>query len=219
MLLKIHTFKKNVKMLLFLFIRDFSYNEKFDGVFNNIYNEKYISVVSSGSSSSYFTTIRLDVSTKAESVINPRDKLEWCSNIDRTKKDRPWIVTIFRDRKLTMSGYSIKSGCCEIAKSGCCCMLYSWSILGSNDNKTWTKLHSVEKDQDLKKCTEMSFRVDKKGFYSMFKIMQDEPHPECYLCFSINQIEFYGTIDKDIDEETSNVNEVSIVGKYKRGES
>ena len=198
----------------FLFIRDFPFNDKFNGVFKGTYNKDDVSVVASGSRVCFIPSAGKDILTKPESVIDPEDKLEWCSNINQSKNDKVWIATIFKDKKLTMTGYSIKNGCCET--NACCCLIYSWSVLGSNDNKTWTKLHSVVKDDDLEICEEKSFHVDKKGSFSMFKLVQDEPEPGCWYCMNINRLEFYGIIDDDELEEISSEEEVSIIGRVKK---
>ena len=202
-------------MLITLFIREFPFNNKFNGVFKNTYNKKDISVTASSSRECYFYSLKKDVSTKPESVIDPEDNLEWCSDINKSENDRPWLATTFKDKKFTMSGYSIKSGCCKYSGSRCCCRIYSWSIHGSNDNKTWTKIHSVEKSEELDFCTEKSFLVDKKGSFSMFKIIQDEPQPDCWFCMDISRLEFYGTIQGDVDDEISSEDEISIIGRFK----
>ena len=203
-------------MFFSLFIREFPYNEQFDGVFKNTYNKNDVSVAASGSRACYFYSINKDVLTKPESVIDPNDKLDWCSNINESKNDHPWITTTFKDEKLSLSGYSIKSGCCDY--SICCCLIYSWSLLGSNDNKTWTKLHSVEKNKEFRDCTEKSFKVDKKGSFSMFKLIQDEPEPGCWYCMDISRIEFYGTMSNNdySNDDVSNEDEISIIGRVSK---
>lgn len=203
-------------MLFSLFIREFPFNEQFDGVFKNTYNENHVSVSASGSRPCFFYKLDKDVLTKPESAIDPNDTLEWCSNINNSKNDNPWIMTSFKDRKLSLSGYSIKSGCCE--ETNCCCLIYSWSVLGSNDNKTWTTLHSVEKNKEVSECVEKSFRVDKKESFSMFKFIQDEPEPGCWYCMDISKLEFYGTIfeNDNSNEDISNEDEISIIGRVKK---
>ena len=94
-------------------------------------------------------------------------------------------------------------------------MIYSWSLLGSNDNKTWTKIHSVEKDTELKICEEKSFPVDTRKSFSMFKFIQDEPEPGCWYCINIKRIEFYGSMNEENSEEISIDDEVSIIGRIK----
>ena len=202
-------------MLISLLIREFPFNDRFDGVFKNTYNNKDVSVEASGSSRCYFYSLDRDVLTKPESVIDPEDQLEWCSNLNKSKNDHPWLTVVFNDRKLTASGYSLKAGCCENV-NGCCCIPYSWSILGSNDNKTWTKLHSVEKNKELKYCKEGSFRIDKKGSFSMFKLIQDEPEPDCWYCIALSKLEFYGTFSGGKFDEITSEDEVSIIGRLKK---
>ena len=48
------TFIRNIKMLFSLFIREFPFNDKFDGVFKNTYNDKDVSVVASWSREKIF---------------------------------------------------------------------------------------------------------------------------------------------------------------------
>ena len=155
-------------MIISLFIRDFPFNEKFNGVFKNTYSKNDVSVAASGSSKCFFPSLGKDILTKPESVIDPEDELEWCSNVNSSKTDHPWLTTVFKDKKFIMSGYSIKSGCCDYAYDVCCCSIYSWSLLGSNDNKTWTKIHKIEKEKTLSFCREKSYRVDNKGAFSMY---------------------------------------------------
>ena len=89
--------------------------------------------------------------------------------------------------------------------------------MGSNNNITWTKLHSAEKDE-LKICSEKSFPVDKKESFSMFKLILDEPQPGCWYCMRISKLEFYGTINEneEISNDSTNEDEVSIIGRLKR---
>ena len=96
---------KSAKMLFLLFIRDFPFNDKFNGVFKNTYNKKDVSVVASGSRRCFFSSINKEILTKPESVIDPEDELEWCSNVNKSKTDFPWIMTIFKNQKLTLSGF------------------------------------------------------------------------------------------------------------------
>ena len=164
----------------------------------------------------YFPSLDKDFLTKPESVIDPQDKLELCSNINKSKNDRQFLATVFEGRKLALSGYSIRSGCCEYLSSRSCYLIYSWSILGSNDNRTWTKIHSVEKDKEHEDCKEKSFKVGEKGSYSMFKIVQDEPEPRCWYCMNINKLKFYGSMSESDGDVVLNDDEISIIGRVKR---
>ena len=105
---------------------------------------------------------------------------------------------------------------------GCCCDIYSFSLLGSNDNITWTTIHTARKEEDLYSCKHITFDFAKTIDYKFLRFMQDEPYPGCEMCMAINQVEFYGTTvdhrngfdyDDSIEDET-----VSIIGKIKRNE-
>ena len=50
----------------------------------------------------------------------------------------------------------------------------------------------------------------------MFKLIQDEPEPDCWYCIAISKLEFYGTFDDDEFDEISSENEVSIIGRIKK---
>ena len=205
-------------MLISLLIRVFPFNDKFNGVFKNTYNKNDVSVIASGSQRCYSFSIEKTILTKPESVIDPDDKLEWCSNLNRSATDFPWLAAVFNNKKLSITGYSLKTGCCEFTYDSCCCMPYSWSVLGSNNNKTWTKIHSIEKEANLKICQEKSYRVDKKGSFSMIKLIQDESEQGCLLCLSLSKLEFYGELEEknEEEEETTSEDEVSIIGRVKR---
>ena len=213
-------FVESFKMIFSLLIRDFPFNDKFDGVFKNTYNEKDVSIEASGSHECYFPSLDEEILTKPESVIDPNDTLEWCSNIVREKADRPWLSVTFNNKKLSLSGYSVKSGCCDYWVTSCCCLLYSWSLLGSNDNKTWTLLHSQKKNKEFDVCKEKSFQVDKNGSFSMFKLVQDEPEPGCLYCMSIGRLEFYGSFGERVfdneNDDIENEEEISIIGRIKK---
>ena len=200
-------------MLFSLFILDFPFNGKFNGVFKNTYNKNDVSVIASSSWECHSTSLANVYQTKPESVFDPDDKFEWCSKFNQSKTDYPWIATIFKDKTLTLSGYSIRTGCCDTYTY--CCSLYSWSLLGSNDNKTWTKLHSMKKYEDFKNCKIRSFPVDKNGSFSMFKIVQEEPEPNCWYCMVISKIEFYGSFKESNNKETTYEDEISIIGRLK----
>ena len=201
-------------MLFLLFIQNFPFNKQFNGVFKNTYNPADVSAVASSSIECYFSSLGKDILTNPVSVIDPEDNLEWCSKVNESKNDYPWIEVIFHNKKLSMTGYSVKSGCCYA--NDCCCMIYSWSLLGSNDNKTWTKLHSVAKNKELRRCRNESFSFNEKGSFSMFKFIQDEPEPECWYCLNLNRLEFYGTLNEGAGEEIANEDEVSIIGRVKK---
>ena len=94
----------------------------------------------------------------------------------------------------------------------------------SNDNKTWTVLHKVEKDENFHFCETKTFELkDKPSPYTYFRFVLDEEYPGCITCMQINQIELYGetvtsslyssfTDDNDDDES------ISIIGRVNKDE-
>ena len=200
-------------MILFIFIRTFPFNENFNGLFQNMYNDSIAKIEASGSRYCWDFDLKDDVLTKPENAIDPNAKHEWCSNFNRSKSDKPWISFDFKEISFRISGYSLKAGCC--GDTNCCCKIYSWSMQGSNDNKTWASLHSVEKDDDFFKCKEKSFKISESGNYRFYRMIQDESQPNCWYCMDISRIELYGDLNTDqynnimIDSEE----EVSIIGK------
>ena len=201
-------------MLFLLFLQEFPFNNEFNGVFNNTYNPVDISVVASGSINNYFPSIGKEILTNPKSAIDPEDNLEWCSNLNQSINDYPWIEVIFNNKKLLMTGYSIKSSSCYAYN--CCCVIYTWSLYGSNDDKVWTKLHSDAKNDELRRGHNETFKVDAKNSFSMFKIVQEEPESSCPYCLNLDRIEFYGTLEKDARKEITFKDEVSIIGRVKK---
>ena len=138
---------------------------------------------------------------------------------------------------MKVSRYSVRNGCChrymcccddENGKiidydARCCCRLYSYSLQASNDNKTWTILHKVEKDEKFYFCETKTFELKEKSSpYTYFRFVLDEEYPHCIKCMQINQIELYGETVSSIysscpdndDEDES----ISIIGRVKKGE-
>ena len=204
-------------MFLYLIsLRIFDFNEDFNGVLKTIYNEESIAAYSSSNRPCYVPNLKKDILTKPENALDPNNENEWCSRVNKTKTDKPWIMAYFKRNSLKLSGYSIKAGCC--ADYGCCCLIYSWSLYGSNDNSTWVKLHSVKSNRILEKCKEQSFQVNENEnnqFFSMFKIIQDEPEPSCWYCMDIKRIEFYGSLANSYEDniDIQDDEEISIIGK------
>ena len=161
------------------------------------------------------------------------EKLEWCSNIAPSKESKPWISYNIEGRGMKITGYSIRNGCCwyacccednsgQILDYRCCCRLYSFSLQGSNDNKTWETLHSVVEDKTIWGCKSMTYELPKESkSYTFIRLVQDEEYPNCPFCMQINQIELYGSFgyssyvqnieQADDDEET-----ISIIGKVRK---
>ena len=153
-------------------------------------------------------------------------KTDWCSNINRSKKDYPWLSVNLKGKSIALTGYSLRSGCCyygcccdDGAYVRCCCEIYSWSLQASHDNKTWETIHKVEKDSKFYACQNRSYDV-KSSPFEFYRIIQDEPWPGCDFCMCINKFELYGQVgnskfvltNNDEEEEDS----ISIIGKINR---
>ena len=159
------------------------------------------------------------------------EKQDWCSNIGKSKEAKPWITYNLKGKSMKISGYSIRSGCCwytcccvdddTMVDGYCCCRLYSFSLQGSNDNKTWKTIHKVEKDNNFWECKANTYELKNNNEQFMFlRILLDEQLPGCKFCMQINQIEFYGdVIDSQFAgsfESDDNDESVSIIGKVDR---
>ncbi|EAX98683.1 hypothetical protein TVAG_432330 [Trichomonas vaginalis G3] len=171
--------------------------------------------------------------TKPEYSIYPWDKrYDWCSNYGKSYDEHPYITYYLKSKKMKFNGYFVRCGCCY---EGCCCddenngycfdcCLYSWSLLISDDNKTWTEVHRVDKDNTMKFCNEKTYNLDKTYTAKYVKIIQNEHCPGFPPCISINKFELYGDIIHDdgmINEEEfvsfHDVDEdVSIIGHISR---
>ena len=159
-------------------------------------------------------------------------KLDWCSNIGKDDNDHPWIQYQLPGKAMKLRAYSIRNGCCYYAcccdtETGkilnglsCCCELYSFSLLGSNDNKTWKVIHKVEKSSYyFDYCFYQTYEFPLTESFNFVRFELDEQRPGCPRCIQINEIEFYGelvsssylgNIEEDSDEES-----ISIIGKIK----
>ena len=166
------------------------------------------------------------------------EKIEWCSNVASIKNDKnynPWIQYSIKGKQMKVSRYSVRNGCCYYAcccteEDGkvvdyeyCCCYLYSYSLQASNDNRTWTILHKVEKDKRFDFCQTKTFELKEMSQpYTYFRFVLDEEYPNCYKCMQINQIELYGeaiasgyTAYSDISDDDESI---SIIGRVKKGD-
>ena len=156
---------------------------------------------------------------------------DWCSNIGKSKDDHPWVSYRFPSKAMKIRGYSVRNGCCfyhcccdpetdEDFDLGCCCRLYSFSLQGSNNNKTWKTLHKVESDRDFYECQVKTYEFDLSEPFFYVRFVLDSPWPGCVKCLQLNQIELYGetihTNDDSYEGEEDNEESVSIIGKVKK---
>lgn len=194
-------------------------------------DKKLVNVQSSGSIGIYKDG--KCVKTHPNQTLNDDEMQDWCSNIATNKEDNPWIQYSLKEKQMRISGFSIRNGCCryaycceeedgQITDKYCCCFLYSYSLLASNDNKTWTTIHKVEKDKSFYNCEIRTFDFDKATpSYTYFRLVLDEEWPGCLRCMQVNQLELYGEVvassylsPPDGEEDES----VSIIGRINREE-
>ena len=200
-----------------------------DALLSNTKSDKII-VAASGSLGLYKGSGKSDP-TYPNQTLQVDEKIDWCSNI-ASSEDFPWIEYSFAHKAVKLTGYSIRNGCCyydcccdpdtgKIIDYYCCCALYSFSLEGSNDNKTWKTIHKVEKDSRFYRCETKTYTLSEKSESFLFiRFRLDESIPGCPRCLQINQIELYGeqinsfaydSFENDEDNEES----ISIIGKVK----
>ena len=163
------------------------------------------------------------------------EEWDWCSNLMKSTDDHPWVSYRLPNKAMKIRGYSIRNGCCvhphcccdpvtnEEFDIFCCCQLYSFSLQGSNDNKTWQTIHKVEADTQFRRCELKTYEFDLSQPFNFIRFVMDEEYPRCPKCIQINQIELYGeTITSTFfsyeEEEGNDENEesISIIGKVKK---
>ena len=192
-----------------------------------------LNIEASGSLGLYYGDNKCVQTYPNQTLISDR-KLDWCSNIAKSSTDLPWIQYYFPQKAMKIKGYSIRNGCCYYAcccdaETGkvidyrCCCELYSFSLQGSNDNKTWTTIHKVVGDQEYYYyCQYKTYEFDPVGPFNFLRIYMDQERPGCPKCMQLNQIEFYGQLldsafsfgSYESDDEPDE--SISIIGKVKR---
>ena len=154
---------------------------------------------------------------------------EWCSNMVKDKKDsslNPFIQYSIKGKQMKVTKYSVRNGCCrnvcccddeaDFIDTRCCCKLYSYSLIASNDNRTWKTLHKVEKDNTFYYCAIKTFDIKEAAPYVYYRFVLDEEWPGCPKCMEINQIEFYGdAFDSNhaYSEITDEDESISIIGR------
>ena len=187
-----------------------------------------VEIESSGSLGLYMSDSKCRPTYPNNTLISER-RSDWCSNVANDDSDKPWISFRIPKKSMKINSYAVRNGCCDYLcccnmENGkplgayCCCRLFSFSLLGSNDNKTWTIIHKVEKDESIKRCEVKTFNINVDQSYSFIKFVMDKETPGCLRCMQINQIEFYGSLNDEFatsfeheeDDET-----ISIIGKVK----
>ena len=111
-------------------------------------------------------------------------KLDWCSNIGKSKEDKPWIVYSIQNKMMRLSSFSVRNGCCyylccceeddKIVDTRCCCDLYSYALQGSNDKKNWNDIKVIEKDPYFEYCTYKTFDFPMTDYYKYIRFILNE---------------------------------------------
>ena len=193
-------------------------------------NIKDISVESSGSSGLYYKGKCHQ--TFPNETLNYDEKMDWCSNfVPLESQDKPWITYSIKNQDIKVTGFSLRNGCCwydccciddnRILSEYCCCRLYSFSLLGSNDNRTWKTIHKVEKEEKYWSCSYKTYNFEKTQPFHYLRLRLDAPYPGCPVCMQLNEIQFYGetipasgiynSFEGENDDES-----ISIIGKIIR---
>ena len=219
-------------MMYFLLLSELfvAFPSRNDAIFENN-KDKPIKVESSGSLGLYYSG-KCHQTFPNETVILNRE-MDWRSNIvEQNSNQKPWIQYSIPGKMMKLTSFSIRNGCCyhscccsdtgEIMEYGCCCLLYSFTLSGSNDNKTWVTLSSQKQVQDFWGCKFMTWDVEiKQNPFRFIRLTEDEPYPKCPFCMQINQVEFYGELLNDAmsyyeSDDDSNEESVSIIGKVRK---
>lgn len=220
-------------MLSFLFIMPrmaSSDDNNVIGIFAKYYNDPMVNITVSGSSKQYINGSRQ--MTKPEYAIYPFAKAyDWCSNCPRSYDEHPWIVFTLKNHRMQFSSYLLRAGCCYYEEC-CCdddyygcvdCCLYSWSLQVSDDNKTWTEAHRVDKDREMRRCKEKTYQLDKTYTARYVRLIQNENCPGWPPCIAINKLDLFGNVlnddyspNDDFVSYHDDDNDVSIIGHISR---
>ena len=209
-------------MFSFLLLEFVSFPERSDNILKQ--NSDHLRVSSSGSIGQYYSG-KCNPTFAEHSVDSVERKNDWCSNINKSKTDYPWLNLGIDGKSILLTGYAIRSGCCyygcccedDFEGTECCCTLYSWSLQGSHDNSTWKTIHKVEKDNKFYSCMNRSYDVKSEESFEFIRLIQDEPWPGCHFCICLNKIELYGssTDSEHFYSLDDNEDSVSIIGKLR----
>ena len=216
-------------MLLLLFMEFVAFPSRNDQILAT--NKDKVEMFVSGSMG-FFINDKC-VQTSPNGTITEDKKIDWCSNIAKKGDDSPYIAYGVRGKAMKLTGYSVRNGCCwyycccvdnngVITDTSCCCELYSFSLQGSNDNRTWKTIHKVEKDTRFYHCMFKTYEFHETESFKFIRFVLDEEYPNCPKCIQLNQIELYGTtVTSDFalsQDEIDNDESVSIIGKVRNNE-
>ena len=213
-------------MLPLMLVQFIAFPERKDVVLSSKeYSNNEVNVASSGSIGLYFAGKCHQ--TYPNETLHTDQKMDWCSNVvEKNSNDKPWITYSLKNKAIKLTGFSLRNGCCwydccciddnNYIPYHCCCRLYSFSLLGSNDNITWKTIHKEEKIENYWICLFKTFTFAKTEPFNFLKLQMDEPYPGCPSCLQINEVEFYGETVNSLsyyDDLTDSEESVSIIGK------
>ena len=172
--------------------------------------------------------------TYPNNTLTSDPNIDWCSNIGTKDQSPPWISYSIQGKKMKLTGYSMRNGCCRFidccciddntkvdSRVYCCCALYSYLVQGSNDNATWVTIHKIEKKSEFYYCKYETYEFPETQYFNFVRILLTEEYPHCPYCMVINEIDLYGSTTDSYDffeESDENEESVSIIGKVKRDE-
>ena len=213
-------------MFLLLFIEFIALPDRSDSIISKYYQHGIVDVTSSGSIGQFYEN-KCHETFPNQTIIEGDDKRDWCSNIAQNANNPPWIEYSLKGKSMKISGYSIRTGCCFYdcccTSDGsligdCCCLLYTFSLYGSNDNKTWKLIHKVEKDSNYRYCDVRHYTFAQTEQFVFIKFVQDAPYPGCMHCMAINKFELYGDVlnSEYVNDDIEADETVSIIGRVEK---
>lgn len=209
--------------MIFLFLESLRSDAR--SILKTMYPQGMVEYWVSGSSMQYINNTKQR--TKPEYAFDQVEKkYDWCTNIGKSNTDFPWIILSIKNHKMKLSGYTLRSGCCQ---SGCCCetekyciecYLFSWSFQISDDNETWVEIHKGDKEYEMTRCKEKTFMLNYPQTAKYVRIIQTGT---CYgdpPCFALNKVELIGDLERHETPEEKLVEpddeDISIIGYISR---
>ena len=214
-------------MFLFIAAQFIAFPERKDSLLST--HKSNVEIEASGSLGLFLGDSQCHQTYPNQTIVGD-ENMDWCSNIQKSD-EMPWISYSIKNKAIKLQGYSIRNGCChyycccdsetgEVFDYECCCRLYSFSLLGSNDKTTWKVIHQVVKEPSLFRCEFKTYEFSMTQSFKYIRLVMGEPRPGYLKCLQINQIEFYGTTFDTLDmpEIGSEENEesISIIGKIRK---
>ena len=215
-------------MIALIFMEFIAFPQRQDAIFEKVSSISDIRVESSGSIGFRRNDGKCILTSPNNTLITDR-KQDWCSNVGTSSNDKPWISYSLKNKKMKITGYSVRTGCCwygcccidneDDMYVKCCCEMFSFSFQVSNDNRTWKTLHKVENYNDIRYCSVLTYEINNNEYYTFARVVLDEKAPGCDNCMVLNQVEIYGSVSESVYMETSEDNDeesISIIGKVNR---